>query len=728
MLKTVFTINLNEKIQPGQVAVGKFDGINPCIVAVTTSDKVLLHNPLRRSQQTSERRWSQPSAGTDVTFLNVNQTIRSLTVGCLKTDSEADVLVLGTPISILTYDVMNNVDIFYREIPDGANALVVGKIGSIESPLAIAGGNCAIQGFDAVGNDCYWTVTGDNITTLALWDIDGDQQNELIVGSEDYDIRVFKEESIFLEMSETDSIKCVCPLIGDCFAYALVNGTVGVYSKKERLWRIKSKNQAICILGFDVNNDGRPELITGWSSGKIDARNMETGEVIFKDNLNSSIAAIMTADYNLDGVVELVVISVSGEIKGYQTNSGTERPQPVLDITYEQETIRDLMKRKQNLLLELRNYESNVQFSSSTEPLIHGKASTEDDHYGAIPADTQLKSALILNIEDSKPSVDLTLQTTNETIIRMVVIFAEGIFKGESHVVHPPESEVSGTLNIPLRPPKDMPIDLHIKSIVGYKGSYHFHVFELSRHLPRFSMYALRKNTNFPESSKPKGWVNFNLGEKVSRICLWLNRNFLLVEEFEYLENLDVTFISLRDNKLLIFEMDGKSGSFTIRTNSMEIAGQVVQSLAVEYLNLPDLSSTVDFPGEIENLKKLITKVEEMQSVRASIDADIAENSVAVRSLVVRSEDARLLREWKMVKQLYMDLNVLNRELIHEYQIRSHNHQDLVDSLKQINVIIQKAANLRVGPSKTKIVQLCRLAIKDNNLNSLARIICRGEA
>lgn len=92
--------------------------------------------------------------------------------------------------------------------------------------------------------------------------------------------------------------------------------------------------------------------------------------------------------------------------------------------------------------------------------------------------------------------------------------------------------------------------------------------------------------------------------------------------------------------------MDGKSGSFTIRTNSMEIAGQVVQSLAVEYLNLPDLSSTVDFPGEIENLKKLITKVEEMQSVRASIDADIAENSVAVRSLVVRSEDARLLREW----------------------------------------------------------------------------------
>lgn len=100
----------------------------------------------------------------------------------------------------------------------------------------------------------------------------------------------------------------------------------------------------------------------------------------------------------------------------------------------------------------------------------------------------------------------------------MVVIFAEGIFKGESHVVHPLESEVSGTLNIPLRPPKDIPIDLHIKSIVGYKGSYHFHVFELSRHLPRFSMYALRKNVNLPESSKPRGWVNFTIMDKVGKV------------------------------------------------------------------------------------------------------------------------------------------------------------------------------------------------------------------
>jgi Bardet-Biedl syndrome 2 protein len=77
------------------------------------------------------------------------------------------------------------------------------------------------------------------------------------------------------------------------FAYALSNGSVGVYEKKNRIWRVKvnltvlaqsksllewivlfvsnSKSRAIpvSILSFDMNYDGVPELITGWSDGKV---------------------------------------------------------------------------------------------------------------------------------------------------------------------------------------------------------------------------------------------------------------------------------------------------------------------------------------------------------------------------------------------------------------------------------------------------------------------------
>ena len=66
------------------------------------------------------------------------------------------------------------------------------------------------------------------------------------------------------------------------FGYALANGTVGVYEKNTRWWRIKSKNQATAIFSFDLDGDGMKELITGWSSGKLDARNDKSGEVVFK--------------------------------------------------------------------------------------------------------------------------------------------------------------------------------------------------------------------------------------------------------------------------------------------------------------------------------------------------------------------------------------------------------------------------------------------------------------
>lgn len=62
--------------------------------------------------------------------------------------------------------------------------------------------------------------------------------------------------------------------------------------------------------------------------------------------------------------------------------------------------------------------------------------------------------------------------SSSETIIRAVLIFAEGIFEGESHVVHPSAQNLSGCIRVPIIPPKDIPVDLHIKAFVGGKLRY----------------------------------------------------------------------------------------------------------------------------------------------------------------------------------------------------------------------------------------------------------------
>lgn len=156
------------------------------------------------------------------------------------------------------------------------------------------------------------------------------------MGSEDCELQIFKKDAIVKELSETDKIVSLCSLDHHLFAYALANGTVGVYrTNGDRLWRIKSKNQPICLAGVDVNNDGQLELLTGWSNGKLDVRVAHTGEVLVRENLKSSIAGIMVADYNMDGRPELMVCTVSGEVVGYRLDVQEERHQ-LVDTNFEQ--------------------------------------------------------------------------------------------------------------------------------------------------------------------------------------------------------------------------------------------------------------------------------------------------------------------------------------------------------------------------------------------------------
>ena len=54
------------------------------------------------------------------------------------------------------------------------------------------------------------------------------------MGSNDYDVRVFKDDQMVSEISETDAVIGLCPVSDSKFGYYLANGTVGVYDKLSR--------------------------------------------------------------------------------------------------------------------------------------------------------------------------------------------------------------------------------------------------------------------------------------------------------------------------------------------------------------------------------------------------------------------------------------------------------------------------------------------------------------
>eukprot|EP01111_Echinosteliopsis_oligospora_P019714 TRINITY_DN9667_c0_g1_i1.p1 TRINITY_DN9667_c0_g1~~TRINITY_DN9667_c0_g1_i1.p1 ORF type:complete len:335 (+),score=75.94 TRINITY_DN9667_c0_g1_i1:107-1111(+) len=301
-LVPVFQFNLNHNILHGLVTVGKFDGKHPSLVCGTSSGKLFVHS----SQDQSGR------------FLNIQQKIVSISCGKGEGDDHSDILYVGTPSNLLAYNVDQNSEKYYKDITDGLTAMITGSFSNHGGDITIVGGNCSIQAFSPSGEEAMWTVTGDVIGAMTLADVDGDGMNELIVGSDDYEIRIFKGEAVIFEITETDRISHLKNIKEGQYTYALSNGTIGLYNRFDRIWRAKLKQKVVSMIGeYDITMDGVPEVITGWSDGRFDVRDVRHGEVIYKETFSSPVSGFAVADYRSCGSPQLICCTRDGEVRGY---------------------------------------------------------------------------------------------------------------------------------------------------------------------------------------------------------------------------------------------------------------------------------------------------------------------------------------------------------------------------------------------------------------------------
>jgi len=81
----------------------------------------------------------------------------------------------------------------------------------------------------------------------------------------------------------------------------------------------------------------------------------------------------------------------------------------------------------------------------------------------------------------------------------------------------------------------------------------------------------------------------------------------------------------------------------TVNTDDIDLAGDIIQSMA-SFFAVEDLQVEADFPVYFEELRKVLVKVDEYHSVHQKLSAEMADNSNLIRSLLVRAEDARLMR------------------------------------------------------------------------------------
>lgn len=93
----------------------------------------------------------------------------------------------------------------------------------------------------------------------------------------------------------------------------------------------------------------------------------------------------------------------------------------------------------------------------------------------------------------------------------------------------------------------------------------------------------------------PPSYVIFTINERMQRICIWVNQNFLLPDEMNVSsssQELHILLNCLRDGTNLLMDFES-NGDVKFSTSNMELAGDLIQSLG-NFLNLDNLQVNID--------------------------------------------------------------------------------------------------------------------------------------
>ena len=739
---------------------------------VTTGGKVNLYFPPNPQEQSSSQSISTHS-------LNINRTITCLEFCSLEDEDElekkekqillhrpktketkkdkdknkgarvniqrkSDVLFIGCETSLMCYDIMGNRTLFDREITEGVLSMTCGRFSTFIEPLCLAGGNCNIIGVDINGEDKFWTVLGGNTICMALGDFNKDDKNELFIGTDDFTIRIYKDEEPILEINENTKIVIISPIEDEFFMYGLETGTIGLYKGNVKAWTKKEKGFCTTIEIGDFRNEDTYEALVGMSTGKIIFLDANSGKEILNFYVQNPISKFFYGDFRLslsqineesekeakkneeedeDEKDQIICFTENGEVYGYcygeKNYNLVNREYFSKDKKVSQEELNEyekLIKEKNRLLDEIED----LAVKESNKSKINApKVGNE------LPQDLQVNIDLESNDEDK--CADLIIEAPEGVVIKMVIIVSEQIYQGETFVKYPKDETNKAIVQIKNK--KDRNINLHIKVLVGINSFLDdYQVLEFNKIIPKYCFYILLREEN-EYTSKIEQGINIEYNDRIDRIIILLESLFNIpksdLETFKKNEkSYTIRFRSLRTDKILEISVKGKK--LSILTDEIELCGNLVQDLS-NYLNEENLNPNISYPLYAKSYEEIFNRIEILDYERNHFNINMSDIITNIKDLFVKAEDNRLIDNIRGFRDYFRKIDVQNAQLLDEFEKRSDKYQQLLSDLKNVNEMIQLGSNLKCGSFKKEMVAACRKCIKNKAYQLLMKIIATGD-
>ena len=662
---------------------------------------------------------------------------------------KSDVLFIGCETSLMCYDIMENKTLFDREITEGVLSMTCGRFSSFTEPLCLAGGNCNIVGVDINGEDKFWTVLGGNTICMALGDFNKDDKNELFVGTDDYTIRIYKEEEPILEINENTKIVIICPIEDDYFCYGLETGTVGLYKGSSRVWIKKEKGYCCSMDVRDFTDEEVLQALIGMSTGKIILLDANTGREILNFYVANGVSKFFYGEFTLslrqinekenenkekkNGEEEdeeeedrdqIICFTENGDVYGYcygeKNYVPIEREFISKDKKVSKEDLNEyerLIKEKNRLLDELED----LAVKESNKSKIN---SPKDGN--SLPDGAKVEIDLESNDEDK--CADLILEATEGTVIKMVIIVSEQIYQGETFVKYPKDETNKAIVQIKNK--KDLHINLHIKVLLGTNSFLDdFQVLEYNKIIPKYCFYILLREESDYTSKLDQG-ISIEYNDTINRFIIFLEASFNIpksdLETFKKDEkNYKIRFRSLRTDKILEFNIKNGKKLF-ILTDEIELCGNLVQDFAA-YLKEENLNTNIKYEKYANSYEEIFNRIELLDNERNHFNINMSDIITNIKDLFVKAEDNRLIDNIRGFRDYFRKIDVQNAQLLDEFEKRSDKYHQLLTDLKSVNEMIQLGSNLKCGTFKKAMVSECRKCIRNKDYKLLMRIISTGE-